>query len=194
MTMTKMPMTRAGIPNQTMDCGFDNKNGDECIDDNNNLWAITHRFGVVTLEKRWDIPSGVQFLGFADAIRVAGEGGESVGGSFSVFSSFLSVLLYRDASEAAIPWTNFTNSSWVLSIWWKMIDRLMLLKSLATQDRSDWRPPLQPLWLRGFTTVQRYHRIGMAGDNNDYDDDDKDNDNNDDPRNDSKYDNGMRRW
>ena len=29
------------------------------------------------------------------------------------FSSVLLVSLYHDASAAAIPWTNFTNASWV---------------------------------------------------------------------------------
>ena len=109
--------TCATISNPMMDRGADDDDGDECVDDDDNLRDINPRFEVVMSDKRQDLLSGVRVLGSADAVRVEGEGGGLVGSSLSillsVLSSVSSILPYHDASAAAIPWTNFTNDSWV---------------------------------------------------------------------------------
>ena len=105
--------TCATISNPMMDRGVDDDDGDECVDDDDNLRDINPRFEVVTSDKRQDLLSGVRALGSADAVRVEGEGGGSVGGLSSVSSSVSSVSSYHDASAAEIPWTNFTSAYWV---------------------------------------------------------------------------------
>ena len=104
--MATTAMSCATILNPMMDRGVDGDDGDDYVNDDNDLRAITPRFKVVTSDMRRDLPSGVCVLGSAYPVRVEGKGGGSVGGS-----SWVS--LYHDASAAAIPWTNFTNASWV---------------------------------------------------------------------------------
>ena len=107
---TKATTTRAKILNMTMDRDVDNYNGNDCVDDNGNLRAITPWFEVVTSDERQYLPYGVRVLGPANAVRAEGEVGRSVDGSSSVSSS---VLSYHNASEAAIPWEIFTTAFWV---------------------------------------------------------------------------------
>ena len=85
--------TCAKIPNSTMDRGVGENDSDDCVDDDDDLQAITTRFEVVTSDMRRDLPSGVRFLGSVNAVRVEVEGGEFFSGFLSVSLPILSLVL-----------------------------------------------------------------------------------------------------
>ena len=100
-----------------IDRGIYDNDGNDCVNNYDDLRAISPWFEVVTSDERWDLLSGVWVIGSADVSRVKGEGGGLVGCLLSVLLSVLllvlSVLSYHDASASIIPWTSFTNTSWV---------------------------------------------------------------------------------
>ena len=68
-------MSCATILNPMMDRGVDGDDGDDYVNDDNDLRAITPRFEVVTSDKRRSLPSVVRVLGSTDAVKVKGKGG-----------------------------------------------------------------------------------------------------------------------
>ena len=60
----------ANIPNMTIDRSFDDNDGDDCVDDNDDLRAITPRSKVMASDERRYLPYGLRVLGYVDAIEV----------------------------------------------------------------------------------------------------------------------------
>ena len=100
-----------------IDRGIYDNDGDDCVNNYDDLRAISPWVEVVTSDERWDLLSGVWVLGSAYFRRVKGEGGGLVGCFLSVLLSVLllvlSVLSYHDASASIISWSSFTNTYWV---------------------------------------------------------------------------------